>query len=215
MKKTRGKKKVSSSKKKKKFLFKRNMFVLGVIAVFTFVVIVASLLTVNNILTGSAITAISGYNVLDQPVSAKFLDATSWLDMGNTWKDVLVYIVVFAIIFVGLVDMMLLVSIFSNWVSWVIASGIAIIGALTGVVRQIALWMITIASAVGVIGIGLEIIIMAVIFIGLIFASRPIALFAAKRHALRAQVKEIKGAEKAASAIEGLKRIQEEFSKGQ
>ena len=211
MKKKGSKKKVNSSKKKRKFFsfFTKNKVAPVVLAfVFLALVILLPFFT-----TGNAVnTSISGHaSFLDNPVSINIPGALSWLEIGGSWREIIVYIIVLAIIFVMLLDMLTLVSIFSNWVSLVIAIGFSIIAALTNVIRQISIWVITIAAGAGIAGGFIEIIISIVIFVGLAFGSSKIAIFAAKRKAQREEIKAIKGAGKAGAAISGLKMIQEKF----
>jgi len=217
MKKPKGaKRKVTHYKKQNKHLSFLKRF-LPVILIFTVLLSIIVLLIINhpatgNVITGNADAGTSGTSFLDNSISVGVSDWTSWLDVGNTWRDLLVFSIVFIILLTAIADMMMLLSLFSNWVSWIIAAGIAIIGALTSLIRQISIFLITTAAGLGAIGVFVEVIIVIVIFIGLSFGSSKIALFAAKRRAQREHIKSIKGAGEATAAIAGLRAIEAEFS---
>ncbi len=210
MKKKGSKKKAVSHKKSKGFFlfFTHNKVAPAVLTlVFLALVIALPFFT-----TGNAVNStITGHSFLDEPASIKFPNALNWIQIGNTWREVIVYIIVLAILFVILFDILSLASIFEPWVSGIIAGGFSIIAALTDIIRQISMWAITIASGAGIAAGFLEIIISIVIFVGLIFGSSRIAIFSAKRKAQREQIKAIKGAGDAGAAITGLKMIQKKF----
>jgi hypothetical protein len=215
MSKKRGKKRVNSSKKGKKFfLFNGNVTNLVLTFVFLALVFLLPFMTtgntVNSSMTGYAPLSTSN-NVLDKPVTWGWLNSVEWLGIGNTWKELIVYVITLLIIFVMLFDILSLVSIFSQWVSGVIAGGMAIVAALIGFIRIITTWFITIGATMGVAAGFLEIGVAIVIFVGLIFGSSRIALFAAKRKAQREIIAGIKGASEAEGAITGLRRIQRRF----
>jgi len=217
MKKKRGrkvvKKKVSFLDKVKKF-FSPNGKVAPVVLMFVFLALAILLPLVT---TGHApVDMVSGgSSILDKPVSIQLPDAMSWLRACSadtcSWKEVIVFIIVLAIIFVILLDILTLLSIFSTWVSIVIAVGFSIIGVLTNVIRQISIWVITIAAGAGIAAGFIEIIISIVIFVGLVFGSSKIAIWAAKRKAQKEEISAIEGAGTAGAAITGLKMIQKKF----
>lgn len=213
MKKKGSRKKVNSSRKKKRFFFfGKNTTTFVLAFVFLALVILLPLFTTGNAVN-STITGQVGGNVLDQPVTWNWLNSVEWLGIGNTWKELIIYLVTLAIIFVMLFDILSLTSIFSSWASGVIAGGMAIVAALIGFIRIITTWFITIGATMGVAAGFLEIGIAIVIFVGLAFGSSKIALFAAKRKAQREIVAGIKGAGEAEGAITGLRRIQRGFRK--
>lgn len=208
MKKKGSKKKISSSKKKGSFFSfftKRKTAPVVLAFVFLALAILLPFFTTGNAVNSS----ISGQaSFLDNPVSIKFPDAMNWLNVGNTWKDVIVYIIILGLIFVMLLDILLLTSIFSEWACFFIAVGFSIIGALTNVIRQISIWVITIAAGLGVVAGFVEIIVAIVVFIGLVFASPKIAEFAARRKAQAVKIRSIKSAGEAGGAINFLRRLQ-------
>ena len=208
MKKKGSKKKVNSSKKKRKFFsfFTKNKVAPVVLAfVFLALVILLPFFTtgnaVNSSITGRA-------NFLDNPASIKILPIISWLDIGNTWRDIIVYIIVLAIIFSILLDILLITSLFSGWVCFVIAIGFSIIGSLVGLIRQISVLAITISAGAGIVAGFIEIIVAIVVFVGLVFASQPIARFAARRKAQAEEIRAIGGAGKVKAAVRGLRIIE-------
>ena len=212
MKKTRGKKKKVSHPKKVNnfFIFKNKVAPLVLAFVFLALVILLPFFTTGNAVN-SSITGKASF--LDNPVSINFPNALSWLEIGGSWREIIVYIIVLAIIFVMLLDILTLISIFSNWVSLVIAIGFSIIAALTNIIRQISMWVITLSAGAGIAAGFIEIIVSIVIFVGLVFGSSRIAIWAAKRKAQREEIRAIKGAGQAGAAITGLKAIQRDFRK--
>ena len=211
MKKTRGKKKkVTLFKRIKKFfIFKNKVPVILIIALLA----LAVLLIFFNNSTGNTITGDATFSINDSPPQI-ILTISDFLNLGTTWKELIISIIVLVIIFAGLFDMLQLTSIFTNnWVLYVIAGGLSIIACLTTVVRAISTFAIQVASGMGAIGIAIEVIIAVVIFIGLSFGSTRIALWAAKRHAQKAMVQTTKAAGDTAAAISGLRRIETEFKK--
>ncbi len=213
MKKKRGKKKPVSEKKKKVFfLFNNKVAPLVLSCVFLALAIALAFVS-----TGNAVNAsITGNaNAIDNEVTGGWVNAVNWLNLPEplTWRELIVFIITLAILFAILYDILTLVSLFSNWVSAVIAVGMSIIGSLIGVVRIISTWFITIGSVVGIAAGFLEIIVSIVIFIGLIFASTPLAKFAAKRKGQKEYIKAIGSSSQAGAAIKGLREIQKEFRK--
>lgn len=230
MKKTRGKKKVSVSQKvtiKKSFDFKDHILFYVTIAI---LLICGVLLFFNQSPTGNVTIEDGGVevqnaeanviNVLEGPVpdfgkaiiSFFNVGVPESLGIGNTWKELIIAIIVFMIILAGIYNILTLVSIFDKvWVIWVMTVGLAIIAALTGIIRGITIFMVQFAAGLGAIAIVLEIIISIVIFIGLSIGSTWIAKWAAKRKAQTETIKAIKGAGEAGAAITGLKAIQKSF----
>jgi len=215
MKKKGSKKKVnshnSSNKKQKKFFFffAKNKVAPVVLAfVFLALVILLPFFTtgnaVNSTVTGKA-------SFLDDPASVKIPSLLNWLNLGNTWREIIVFIIVFLILFAMLFDILTLVSIFSGWVSFIIALGMSIVAALIDLVRQISVLFITAGALLGIAAGFVEIGVGIVIFVGLTFASSRIAIWAAKRKAQKEELKAIKGAGQAGGAITGLKMIQKDF----
>ena len=221
MKKTRGKKKkISPSKKTKKFYFFNNNKVSPVALASIIVVFLAiAFLLVFNHPTGNTI---SGKDIdvgntasasLDNPAPDFLISLTSWLNVGNSLREVVIGIIVLLISFAILFDILTLTSIFSPWVSGILAGGLAIIAALTNVIRMGTLWMATWFAGLGVLAGFIEIGIAIVIFVGLAIGSPVIARFAAKRHANRQVVKSIKKAGDVEGAVAALKGINTELNR--
>ncbi len=214
MKKKGSRKKVNSSKRKKKFFFfkwKLSTFVLTF--VFLALVILLPFMTTGNAVNTTVTGQVSQSFLDNTPsISGPWWDAVNnWLSIGNTWRDIIVYIVVLLILFVMLYDILLLTSIFSGFASFVIALGMSVIAALTNIIRQVSVWFITIAATMGIAAGFLEIGIAIIIFVGLVFGSSQIAIWAAKRRAQKEEIMAIKGAGQAGAAIRGLKMIQKRF----
>jgi hypothetical protein len=217
MKKTRGKKKkVSSSKKIKNFFIFKNkvapiVFIVALLAL-------AALLIFFNHPTGNTISGnvnLVGNSVLDNPAPAWVASVTSFLGVGETWKQVIIGIIIMLIIFAALYDMIELTSIITNnWVIAIIAAGLAIIFALVDIVRTIATWLFTFAATLGAIGIFLEIVISIFIFIGLSFGGNWIARWSAKRQANRTLARGIRNAGKLESGVAMIKAVEKAGNKG-
>lgn len=150
---------------------------------------------------------------LDKNPTSSFMQwVTEFLGLGGTFKEIIIGFIIFAILFAGLYDILELVSIFDQkWVKIVIAGGLGIIAAMTGLINRFSIFMLTFAAGFGTIGIVLEIIIAIVIFIGLSFGSNFIAKWAAKRKGQKEYIKAIGSSSQAGAAIKGLRHIQKEF----
>ena len=162
------------------------------------------------IFTLSILPFVSAQNFLDNAYNT--LKDIGIKKFGETPQEIIVGVIVTLIIFAGLYDMLELIGIFQNqWVKYVIAGGVAVIGVIYNIPITIATWGATLASTLGAIGIILEIIIVTIIFIGLIVGSTHAAKFAAKRKGQIEEIKAIKSAGEAKAAIIGLREIQTEF----
>jgi hypothetical protein len=210
MKKKRGKKmKVSSSKKKKKF-FPEEHYPLVALFVLTLFCITLALSSINSSMTGNAILPDDSTNsFLDRSPPSGISDiANAFLNVGNTWKDIIISVIVLLIIFVGIYDILELTTIFSNWwVILIISAGLSIIAALTNIVRNITYWLLSFAAGLGALGIVIEIVISIIIFVGLSIGSPVIARWAARRKAQAVQIRAIKKGSEVSGAITGLKEI--------
>lgn len=110
-----------------------------------------------------------------------------FLKLGETWQQVVIALVILAIIAAGLFDILELVGLFENLaVKLIIAIGLGIVAAITGLIRWLVVWAAGLTATLGAIGIFLEVIIAIVLFIGLSFGGAWAAKFAAKRRAAKA-----------------------------
>ncbi len=138
--------------------------------------------------------------------------AVSFFNLGGSWKEVILGVIVMAIIFAGMYDILQLMMFFRTpWVQYTIAAGIGIAVSIIGVVNKIAIFMLSITAALGAIGIFLALIVALIIFIGLTLGSNMIARWAAKRKGQVEEIKAIESADEAAAAITGLRKIQRSF----
>ena len=214
MKKKRGKKKAVSPKKKRVFfLFGNKVAPIVLACIFLALAIFLSIISTTGNAVNSSVTGQA--SVLDNPTSINLPSGLSWMQIGNTWREIIVFIIVLAIIFVMLYDILTLVSIFSNWVYLVIAIGLSIIAALFGWIRQASVWAIGIAAGMGVAAGFIEIIVSIVIFVGLVIGNNWMAKWAAKRKGQKEYVKSIQSSGQAKAAIRGLRELQKEFRKPQ
>lgn len=148
--------------------------------------------------------------------AGKVLGFLKLADTGSTTRDIILAIIVLAIFFVGIYDLLEMISIFSMpWVKLVIAIGLSLSLALLGVIWGVVTFMLKVATTFGTIAIFIEIIISIAIFIGLSLGSTWIAKWAAKRKGNAEEVKAIKSAGEAKAAIRGLREVQEEFKRKQ
>jgi len=234
MKKMRGKKKKVSASPKK---VKKSFFIDNKVSIISLILIVLSLavlLVFNLGSTGNSITGNAGINnhidsggvlgstdssssgsssfsITDSPPQI-VLSFSNFLNLGSTWRELIISLVVLVIIFAGLYDIIELTSIFSNqWVMYILAGGFAIIFCLTSVVYGIVTRVISIAATVGAAGIVIELIVAVVLFIGLSFGNTFIAKFIAKRKGQKSLIQTITSADEAKNAIRGLREIQREF----
>jgi hypothetical protein len=178
---------------------------------------------------GAGSTGGSGININflgNEPKGATWLDQTpsesessgaqffarimAFLGIGETWKQIIVGIIVFLIIFAGLRDILTLTSLFEK-ANFIIAFGLAVIAMLSGLVNGIATAMLSLAATLGTLGIVLEIIIAIVIFIGLTVANERISMFAAKKYAVNAKVKGLKSGAEGAAGFKALRDLFKEM----
>jgi len=158
-------------------------------------------------------------NILEQPVSdlgetiINFFNVgvTADLGIGKTWKDLIIALIVFVILLAGMYNILMLVSIFDEgWVIWIMAIGLSVIAALSGLVRGITIFLIKFAAGFGALGIVLEIIISIGIFIGLSFGGSKVAQWSAKRQANKIIAKATRGIGKIRAGVRTIKAAGEE-----
>jgi len=130
-------------------------------------------------------------------------------NFGEKTSDIIVSIIVTLIIFAGLYDMLELLSIFQlQWVKYVIAGGITIIG----VIYKLPIYITTVGASyvasLGAIGIILEVFVVVILFILLIIGSEKAGKFAQRRKNAREQINALKaGGEIKALQIEAEEAI--------
>jgi len=128
----------------------------------------------------------------------------NFLELGETWQQVILGIIIILIIFAGIYDILELVSIFElSWVKYLIAGGLGIAAGIIGLTRIISILLLSLVAGIGAIGIFIEIGVSIVIFILLSFGSGTAARFAARRRAAKAIAKGTLFAGK----LRGLKRV--------
>ncbi len=134
---------------------------------------------------------------------------------GDDATTIIISLLIVLIIYAGLYDILELVGIFQNkWVKLVIAFAMGSVLVVLQFPIQAASFIIAFGAGLGLIGIVMEIVITAVIFIGLVWGSGKAAKWAALRKGNVEQIKAIKSAGQAAGAIRGLRELQEEFHRG-
>jgi hypothetical protein len=216
MKKTRGKKKkVSSSPKKIKRFFLFNNKVTPIALIVALLTLAVLLIFFNNS-TGNSISGrgVDAVFSLTGSPPQFVLSITDFLNLGSTWKEIIISLVVLVIIFAGVFDILELTSLFNNsWVLYVISGGLAVIACLTEGVYNIVNFALRFAAGAGAIGVAVEIVIAIAMFIGLSFGSNFIARWAAKRKGQKEYIKAITSSDEAGAAIKGLRHIQKEFKR--
>jgi hypothetical protein len=101
-----------------------------------------------------------------------------------TWRELILAFLVLLIIFAGMFDILQMISIFqTDWVKVVIAIAIALAGALTGIVRKLAVSMAQWAAGLGAAAIFVEVIVCIAIFFGLAVGNKALARWNARRQA--------------------------------
>jgi len=210
--------KVSSSKKKNKFFLEEKypLIALGLLALFCITLAVFAVgNSGGNVMSGNAVTQITGNGVLDNTPSTVVINVADFLNLSaNTWKDIVIAVIMLLIVFAGIYDILELTSFFSNkWVIFLIAAGIAIIGALSGIITAMMVFFGQLLAGLGSLAIVAEIGISLFLLIGLSIGSTKIARWAAKRYATKKVVEGIKAGGDVSEAIAGLKQIKEEFKR--
>lgn len=134
---------------------------------------------------------------------------------GDNFQEVILAIIVVAIIYAGIFDILKLLSIFhSRWVKVIISLGIAIAAGMTGMVIGIVGWSLKLVGTLGAIGILLEIIAAIVIFVGLSWGQDWAQMWATKRAAKAAEAGGEMAAAGARIAIKLAKATKNESEKG-
>ena len=121
-------------------------------------------------------------SVLDNVPSQSVLNFTNILNLGNTWKEILIGLIFSVIIFAFLFDLFGFFSV-GKTLNIVLSVCLAIAFAYFSWTNKIVLLILSFVAAFGTIGIIGLILISIIVFIGLSSASLPIAKFAAKMKA--------------------------------
>lgn len=163
----------------------------------------------------SSLMFVSAEGVFDKSPTSAFMQwITNFLGLGGTIKEIIIGIIVFAILFAGIYNILELTSLFDiKWVKILISAGLGVIAALTGLINRFSIFMLSFAAGLGTLGVVLEIIVAIVIFIGLSFGSNKIARWAAKRKGQKEEIAAITSADEAAAAMIGLRRFQKRSTK--
>jgi hypothetical protein len=161
---------------------------------------------------------VSAAGLDNSPTNVIIKSITDFLGLGETWKEIIIGIVIIMILYAGISGILDLTSLFSSskpWVSATISMGLGIIAALTGLVNRFAIFMLSFAATLGTAGVVIEIVIAIIIFIGMSFGSMWAAKWAAKRYAAQATVKAIKGGSEVSNAITELKKTFKSLAQGE
>jgi hypothetical protein len=174
-----------------------------------------SLILLSLVLVSSLMFVSAQDSVFDKSPTSAFMQwITDFLGLGGTFKEIIIGIIVFAILFAGIYNILELTSLFDiKWVKILISAGLGVIAALTGLINRFSIFMLSFAAGLGTLGVVLEIIIAIVIFIGLSFGSNKIAKWAAKRKGQKEEIAAITSADEAAAAMVGLRRFQKRSTK--
>jgi len=154
--------------------------------------------------------------ILDKEITAKVsLWISTFLNLGTTYKEFIMGLIVMLIVIAGLYDLLTLTSLFQGkFVKVIIAVGLGVIMALSTLLYQFTLFLLRIAATFGAIGVVIEIIVAIVVFVGISVGSVPLATLAAKRYAAQSAIKAIKGGSNVAGGIKILKDVFKEGTKG-
>lgn len=216
-KKSAGKKKVHHSKKKQQFFSEKYpILAMAVLALFCIALALAAISNANGVpLSGNAVTQITGNSVLDNTPTTVVINVAEMLNLpANTWKDIVIAVIMFLIVFAGIFDLIELTSFFSNkWVVVLIAAGLAIIGALSGVISAIMVFLGQVLAGLGAAAVFFEIGVSLLLLIGLSWGAPWAARRAAKRYAAKQVVEGIKKGGEISEAIAGLKQVRDEFKR--
>lgn len=111
-------------------------------------------------------------NALEINTGAWSAGFVAFLGVSNSWQDIILSLIVIAIVFSVLYDIILFFPfITSTWVRFVVAAGLAIAAILTGLVRTISVFMLSFAAGMGAIGIFALIIGSLFVFFALSFGA--------------------------------------------
>lgn len=117
-------------------------------------------------------------------VSADFYEDLG-AKLGSDQKTIILGIIIIAIIFAGMFDILTLVPFFTTpWVKYLIAAGISIAAILLEWPAAISYWGLGLAASFGAAGIFLVIILAVVIFVIAAFAGSKVKIMAARRKAI-------------------------------
>jgi len=131
------------------------------------------------------------------------LNAIEFFNLGTTWGDVIVSLVLIAVIFAAAWDILAFTAFETEWVKYTIAGGIALVVIATGVINTFSRWVIALAggsvafATLGAICVGIFFFILGTV------AKGRMKLFKAKGEAMEAKA----GYVRAGNAIGGLKDI--------
>jgi len=146
--------------------------------------------------------------VLDNsPKSQIIIVMVDFLNLGSTWKEIIIGIILLAIIIFALFDILSITSLFSAFPNLVISIGLGLIFLITGMVNNITIFMSQLLAGLGAFAIWFEIGLAIVIFIGLSIGSGPIQRWAANMHANRLKVKAMESANTVNAGATFLKRV--------
>ena len=121
-------------------------------------------------------------SVLDNSPSQSVLNLTNILNLGNTWKEIIIGLIFSVVLFAFLFDLFGFFSV-GKTLNIVLSVGLAIAFAYFSWTNKIVLFILSFAVAFGTLGVIGLVILSIIIFIGLSSASLPIAKFAAKMKA--------------------------------
>ncbi len=142
----------------------KNLLFLGLFLLFN----LFSITLVQAQLVGQASGAYAG--VLGNELSNTFVKSVFNITSPVTLGDLIVVIAVFLMIIFAFQDMISMFSLFSNTTSWMISIAMGLIGALTGWIVNMAIWMLNLLSVLGTLSIfvavGISFILFALVHIG-------------------------------------------------
>jgi len=165
--------------------------------------------------SADAVTSAAQSAVQTKLNSAPTVVVVNWiagfLNIGPTWKQIIIGLVIILIISAGFYDILGFTLMSNDKVKVIISIALGLIAALVGLVNSIVTAALSLIVTLGIAGIFLDIGMAVVIFIGLIFASTPIARFAAKREAQKQIIEGISEGGKAGKAFTALKTLNRSF----
>jgi len=132
--------------------------------------------------------------------------------LPDDWKNLVVMLLIFIMVFVSIYDILTLLSIFDkDWVIWTITICLSLIIALTGLINSTAFAAFKLAAKLGIWATVVEIGVCFILFIGLSFGSTKIAMWAVKRKTFRETIKSANGTREAINAVRSLRDIDKEL----
>lgn len=140
------------------------------------------------------------------PQDTLYAGAFNFFDLGETWTEVVIGIIIVIIIAAALYDILGLTAFRSTPVRVIIGLGVALITSMLGLIRAIIAWAFAISGGIVGLGIAIVIIIAAVAFVLIHFGVSRLAASMIRARAEVDAAEAAAGAQRAGAALRGAGR---------